>query len=114
MVRTSRTFFYEAELYRLRGNVLMKSGAGLPQAVDTCFQQALKLARRYATGSLELRAAVSLAHFWRDQGKHREARDLLVEVYGRFTEGFGTADLVEANAILQQTERNSKRPVAPR
>lgn len=114
MVRNSRTFFYEAELYRLWGNVLMKSGAGLPQAVDTCFQQALKLARRYATGSLELRAAVSLAHFWRDQGMHREARDLLVEVYGRFTEGFGTADLVEANAVLQQTERNSKRPVAPR
>lgn len=114
MVRNSRTFFYEAELYRLRGNVLMKSGTGSPQDVDSCFQQALKLARRYATGSLELRAAVSLAHFWRDQGKHREARDLLVEVYGRFTEGFGTADLVEANAILQQTERNSKRPVAPR
>jgi predicted ATPase len=102
MVRDSRTFFYEAELYRLRGNVLMQAGAESIQQVNTCLQQALEAARRYETLSLELRAAVSLARLWRDQGKHREARDLLVEVYGRFTEGLSTTDLTEAHAILQE------------
>ena len=102
MVRNSRTFFYEAELYRLRGNVLMQAGAESLQDVNTCFQQALEAARRYGTLSLELRAAVSLARLWRDQGKHREARDLLIEVYGRFTEGLSTTDLSEAHAILQE------------
>jgi DNA-binding winged helix-turn-helix (wHTH) protein/predicted ATPase len=102
MVRNSRTFFYEAELYRLRANVLMQAGAESLQDVNACLQQALEAARRYATLSLELRAAVSLARLWRDQGKHREARDLLIEVHGRFTEGFSTGDLAEAHAILQE------------
>ena len=103
MVRNSRTFYYEAELYRLRGNVLMLAGAESLQDVNTCLQQALEASRRYGTLSLELRAAVSLARLWRDQGKHREARDLLSEVYGRFTEGLSTTDLSEARAILQET-----------
>ncbi len=102
MVRNSRTFFYEAELHRLRGNVLMGGGAESLQDVDTCLQQALELARRYATRSLELRAAVSLARLWQNQGKHWEARELLAGVYGGFTEGFSTADLAEASAILQE------------
>jgi adenylate cyclase len=102
MLRNPRTFFYEAELYRLRGNALREAGAGSLQDVDTCFQHSLEAARRYATLSLELRAAVSLARLWRDQGKHREARDLLIEVSARFTEGLSTADLVEAHAILQE------------
>jgi adenylate cyclase len=102
MVHNSRTFFYEAELYRLRGNVLMQAGAESLQDVNTCLQQALEAARRYGTLSLELRAAVSLARLWRNQGKHREARDLLSEVYGRFTEGLSTTELSEARAILQE------------
>jgi predicted ATPase len=70
--------------------------------VETVFQEALAVARRQNARFLELRAAVSTAHLWQDQGKRREARDLLLEVYRRFTEGFGTADLAEANAILQE------------
>ena len=80
----------------------MQAGAESLQDVNTCLQQALEAARRYGTLSLELRAAVSLARLWRDQGKHREARDLLNEVYGRFTEGLSTTELSEARAILQE------------
>jgi tetratricopeptide (TPR) repeat protein len=101
MVSNSRTFFYEAELYRLRGHVMMQAGAESLQEVNACLQQALEAARRYASPSLEPRAAVSLACFWRDQGKHREARDLLIEVSGRFTEGSSSSDLAEARTILE-------------
>jgi adenylate cyclase len=104
MVRTSRTYFYEAELYRLRGNVLMEAGAESPHDVDTCLQQALKVARHYATRPLELRAAVSLARFWRGRGKGRQARELLAGIYAGFSEGFGTADLAEAVAMLASQE----------
>jgi adenylate cyclase len=100
MVRNSRTFFYEAELYRLRGDALMQAGAGSLQDVSTCLEQALEAARRYAAPSLELRAAVSLGRLWRDQGKNRESRDLLTEVCGRFTEASSSNDLAEAHAIL--------------
>jgi tetratricopeptide (TPR) repeat protein/type II secretory pathway predicted ATPase ExeA len=105
MVRNSRTFFYEAELYRLRGNVLKEVGAESLQDVDTCLQQALEVARRYATRSLELRAAVSLARFWRDRGKGRQARELLAGVYNGFTDG--TADLHEAKAILEDAREQA-------
>ncbi len=105
MVRATRTFFYEAELHRLRGTVLMEVGK---KDVESSFQQALEVARGQRALCLELRAAVSLARLWRAQGKHREARNSLVEVYGRFTEGFGTADLVEANAILQETRKGRR------
>ena len=101
MVRNPRKFFYEAELYRLRGNALKEAGAGSLPDVEACFHHALEAARRYAALSLELRAAVSLARLWRDQGKHREARDLLAEVSGRLTEGSGAGDLAEAHALLQ-------------
>jgi predicted ATPase len=100
MVRNSRTFFYEAELYRLRANVLMNAGVTSHQDVDTCLQQALEVAQRYATRSLELRAAVSLARFWRGHGNFGQARALLAGIYSGFREGFGTADLDEAKAIL--------------
>lgn len=108
MVRDSRTFFYEAELYRLRGNVLKEVGAaGSLHEVDTCFQEALEVARRYATRSLELRAAASLARFWRDCGKGGEARALLARVYSEFTEGYETADLVEAREMLENLQSTS-------
>jgi predicted ATPase len=102
MVGNPRTFFYEAELYRLRGNALREAGAGSLQDVDTCFRRSLEAARRYATLSLELRAAMSLARLWRGQRKQRQACDLLIEVSGRFTEGLSTGDLAEAHAILQE------------
>lgn len=103
MVRSSRTYFYESELYRLRASVLMKAGAESHREVDTCLRQALESATRYGTRALELRATVNLARFWRDYSKDRDSLNLLAETYGKFTEGFDTADLVEANAILTDT-----------
>jgi predicted ATPase len=102
MVSYPRTFFYEAELYRLRGNALREAGAESWQDADTCFLNSLEAARRYSTLSLELRAAVSLARLWGDQRKRRQACDLLIDVSGRFTEGLSTGDLAEAHAILQE------------
>jgi adenylate cyclase len=104
MVRHPRTFFYEAELYRLRGNALRKAGGAPLQDAEACFQQALEAARRYATPALELRAAVSLARLWRDQGKHGQGRELLIDVSAKFTEGMTTGDLVEARAIIREME----------
>jgi predicted ATPase len=104
MVRHPRTFFYEAELYRLRGNALRKAGGAPLQDAEACFQQALEAARRYATPALELRAAVSLARLWRDRGKHGQGRELLIDVSAKFTEGMTTGDLVEARAIIREME----------
>ena len=67
---------------------------------EACFQQALARARRQQAKSLELRAAMSLARLWRQQGKWDEARELLAPIYGWFTEGFDAADLQEARALL--------------
>jgi len=72
------------------------------EAPETCFQQALAVARRQAAKSLELRAAVSLARLWQQQGKRAEAYDLLAPIYGWFTEGFDTADLQEAKTLLAE------------
>jgi predicted ATPase len=102
MVRNPRTFFYEAELYRLRGNALRKTGTASLEDLETCFQHSLEAARRYATLSLELRAAVSLARVWRDQGKLCQACNLLIEVSSKFTEGLSTGDLAEAYTFVQE------------
>jgi predicted ATPase len=92
----------EAELYRLRGSLLLRQ-TGTPQAeVETWLQRALDVARRQEAKSLELRAAVSLSRLWHQQGKRTEAHDLLAEVYAWFTEGFDTADLQEAKALLEE------------
>jgi predicted ATPase len=103
MVRDSRTFFYKAELYRMRSNVLKDRGAESLADVDTCLQQALEAARRYETRSLERSAALSLARFWGDSGKRGKARELVAGVYNGFTEGSGTADLREANPAFERT-----------
>jgi predicted ATPase len=74
---------------------------GTPQAeAEAWLRQALNVARRQEAKALELRAAMSLAHLWRQQGKRAEAYDLLAPIYGWFTEGFDTADLREARALL--------------
>jgi predicted ATPase len=70
-------------------------------AAEACFQQALDVARRQQAKSLELRAAMSLSRLWQQQGKQAEAHALLAPVYGWFTEGFDTADLQEAKALLE-------------
>jgi predicted ATPase len=91
---------WEAEVHRLRGVVLLRQ-PGTPQTeVEAWLQQALDVARGQEAKSLELRAAMSLAHLWWQQGKRDEARELLAPVYGWFTEGFDTADLQEAKALL--------------
>jgi predicted ATPase len=71
---------------------------------ETCFRQALDMAHHQGAKSLELRAAISLARLWQQQGKRMEAYELLVPVYGWFTEGFDTADLQEARALLEASE----------
>jgi len=73
-------------------------------AAHACFQQALTVARRQQAKSLELRAAMSLARLWQQQGKRTEARELLAPLYGWFTEGFDTADLQEAKVLLDELE----------
>jgi predicted ATPase len=71
-------------------------------AAEASFRQALDVARRQEARSLELRAATSLARLWRGQGKVEAARDLLAPIYGWFTEGFDTADLKDAKALLEE------------
>ena len=72
------------------------------QATESCFRQALDIARQQQAKSLELRAATSLSRLWQRQGKRDEAHQLLAQIYGWFTEGFDTADLQEAKAFLQE------------
>jgi adenylate cyclase len=100
--------YYEAELHRQRGELLLlREAKSHPDQGDleqheaeVCFQHALDVARGQQAKSLELRAAMSLARLWQRQGKHVEARMLLEEIYSWFTEGFDTADLPEAKALL--------------
>ena len=111
--------FYDAELYRLKGELLLNAERGMmndelktssvqrsslsahrSEEAEACFHQALEVARQQQAKSLELRAAMSLARLWRTQGKDAEARELLEDVYGWFTEGFDTKDLQEAKALL--------------
>ena len=87
--------FAEAELHRLKGELLSDSAEA-----EACFHLAIEIARRQKAKSFELRAALSLSRLWKQQGKRAEASALLVEIYGWFTEGFDTADLQEAKALL--------------
>ena len=98
---TSGERFYEAELRRLQGVLLLQQSADHAGEAETCFRQALDIARQQQAKSLELRAAASLARLWQSQGKRREARDLLALVYAWFTEGFDTADLKDAQTLLE-------------
>jgi predicted ATPase len=90
-----------AELYRLKGELLLRRSAEHHAQAESCFRQALEIARRQGAKSLELRAAMSLSRLWQRQGKQAEARELLAPIYGWFTEGFDTADLQEAKALLE-------------
>jgi predicted ATPase len=94
--------FYEAEFYRLEGELLLaQSGDRLAEAAS-CFQHALTIARHQQARWWELRAAMSLARLWQQQGKRQDAYDLLAPIYGWFTEGFDTADMQEARAMLEE------------
>jgi predicted ATPase len=110
--------FYEPELHRRKGELLLQTrGHGvlssdvlrsdlqqgaLDAEAETSFQRALTLARQRQMKSLELRAAMSLSRLWQEQGKGQEAYELLAPIYGWFTEGFDTADLREARALSDE------------
>ncbi|HKA56370.1 MAG TPA: hypothetical protein VKJ47_22190, partial [Candidatus Binatia bacterium] len=114
--------FYEPELYRLKGQLVLQSGVRGPASenpnpqhltpsaqaeaeAEACFLRAIEVARRQQAKSLELRATVSLARLWQKQDKREEARQMLAEIYGWFTEGFDTVDLQEARALLDELDR---------
>ena len=90
----------QAETVRLSGDLLLATGDRA--AAEASYREALALARQQSAKLWELRAAMSLARLWRDQGKRADARDLLAPVYGWFTEGFGTPVLQEAKALLEE------------
>lgn len=93
---------YEAELHRIKGELLLTETATDKNQAEACFQNALEVARGQNAKSLELRAVMSLCRLWQSQGKKAEAQKLLAEIYGSFTEGFDTADLREAKVLLDE------------
>jgi len=93
---------YEAELQRIKGDLLLVVSRDKEAAAEDCFRQTLACARRQSAKSWELRAALSLSRLWRGQGKNDDARTLLAEIYGWFTEGFETRDLRAAKAVLDE------------
>jgi predicted ATPase len=104
LVETTGERWYEPELYRLMGELLLQQNLDNQVEAETCFQQALSTARSQQAKSLELRAAMSLSRLWQQQGKRQKAYDLLAPIYGWFTEGFDTADLQDAKALLDALE----------
>jgi predicted ATPase len=93
---------FDAEIHRIRGEVLLKRDAANATPAEEAFLNAIAVAQQQKARSFELRAAMSLARLWRDQGKREEARNLLTPVYGWFTEGFDTLDLKEAKNLLDE------------
>jgi predicted ATPase len=104
LVATTEERWWEAEVYRLQGVLLLQRSRADGGQAAACFQQALEVARRQQAKALELRAALSLARLWQGQGQHTAARQLLKEIYDWFTEGLDTADLQEAKALLAELE----------
>ena len=101
-VERSKEKWGEAELHRIAGEIALKSLAPDTEKAERYFDRALAVARQQQAKSWELRAAISLARLWREQGKPQQARELLAPVYGWFTEGFETRDLKEAKALLDE------------
>jgi predicted ATPase len=95
--------FYKAELYRLQGDLLLAQGAATSR-VESCYHDALELARRRGEKILELRSVVSLARLWQQQGNVGAAHQMLTEIYNWFTEGFDTLDLQTAKLLLAELQ----------
>jgi predicted ATPase/class 3 adenylate cyclase len=93
---------WEAELHRCKGELLLMQEGQKVRPAEECFRQALDTARRQQAKSLELRAAMSLSRLWQQQGKQEEAKQLLAEIFDWFSEGFDTADLKDAKALLME------------
>jgi predicted ATPase len=102
LIETSKETWSEAEVNRIAGEISLKSPQPDAAKAEAYFERALAVARKQQAKSWELRAAMSMARLWREQGKRDEARDLLAPVYGWFTEGFDTLDLKEAKALLDE------------
>jgi predicted ATPase len=96
--------WWDVELHRLKGELLLQLSSDHQAEAESCFHHALDIARNQQAKSFELRTATSLARLWQQQGKRQEAHDLLAPVYGWFTEGFSTADLMGAKALLDALE----------
>lgn len=128
MVHKNGEQWYEAELYRLYGELSLRIGEPetgrtgdknpLPDSPfprfpvsspEDSFLKAIEISRRQQAKSLELRATVSLARLWQRQGKKKQARQMLAEIYNWFTEGFDTKDLKEARALLEELGGTEKR-----
>ena len=101
-VETTKEKWWEAEVHRVAGEIALKSPEHDAAKAEAYFERALAVARAQQAKSWELRAAMSMARLWRDQGKPQQARELLAPVYGWFTEGFDTRDLREAKALLEE------------
>jgi predicted ATPase len=102
MVETTKERWYLAEINRIAGEITLKSTEPDATKAEDYFDRGLTVARQQQARSWELRAAMSMARLWRDQGKSEQARELLAPVYGWFTEGFDTRDLKEAKALLEE------------
>ncbi len=94
--------FYESELHRLKGELLLQEEDGGTKRAEDCFRSAIEVACKQNAKSWELRASISLARLLRHRGRRDEARAMLAGIYGWFTEGFGTADLKDAKALLEE------------
>jgi predicted ATPase len=101
-VETTKEKWCEAEIHRIAGEIALMSPEPDAAKAEAYFERALAVARAQQAKSWELRAAMSMARLWRDQGKRQQAHDLLAPVYGWFTEGFDTLDLKEAKALLDE------------
>jgi predicted ATPase len=104
LAETTGERWYESELYRLKGALLLQQSPGNSTEAETCFQHAISIAQNQSAKSWELRSVTSLARLWQQQGKRQEAHDLLAPAYKWFTEGFDTADLIDAKALLDELE----------
>jgi predicted ATPase len=102
MIDETKENLHETEANRMAGEIALKSPQRDETKAQAYFEHALAVARQQQAKSLELRAAMSMARLWRDQGKRDEAHELLAPVYGWFTEGFDTLDLKEAKALLAE------------
>ena len=100
-VDTAKERWWEADIYRMAGEIALMSSEPDAARAEAYFEGALAVARQQQAKSWELRAAMSMARLWRDQGKPQQGRELLAPVYGWFTEGFDTLDLREAKALLE-------------
>ena len=101
-VETTKEKWCEADIFRVAGEIALISHERDVVKAEAHFDRALSVARRQHAKSWELRAAMSLARLWRDQGKRRQARELLAPVCGWFTEGFDTRDLKEAKRLIEE------------